>query len=691
MLKDDLKSADESVRDKRIWPSISVCVLTCGRDILLAKLLRALLPQLEACDEIVIVDTGDTASTLHVVEQMGSAQIKYFGIKMQPFDFAAARNELLKLAIKDAIAFTDDDAIPLRGWLEEIRAGLKRHSAVGGVTLAQGSLPRWWDPSINWCVGLSPPGTILGQPGFYPDTCNMAARREMWEAYPFDQVPRQDRQLYVTGREDADWWMQRRLSGHNVKVNWRQAVSHYVHASRMSMGYIKQRAYNDGVASWLRRPHFRGATDIPWDLAHIAGVVVDKFLSRPLDRKHRLEDTVWLQRQYGRFMAVWEETPDLRPPRREQLVQLLKAAIFQTRIRAGRAVFSAKKLLVQRGEFPPTAPGRIFVSADCLLGDSILLRRHVHALAQTFPRTDILLSCSYPAVFADLGDNLTILPTSEAALEVREGRFKPDAAIVPYFLKGDYRLWRENLAAVGATFDCDVGFSGRRDYTLARMQIPKSMELHEHENLARLFRLWPLIYPEKPPGLGVSVEALNAVERELKAHGIMSPFIAVQLGSGMDSKSWPKGSWIKFLKQFTGETGRNIVLFGGEDWAKAGEEVAASFQGHDQVKICALFGGPVEEIIALISRAELMIGGCSGPKHIAVELGVPTFTLYGASEPVRWGAAQDHDLHGYVNALPQKLSGMELQNMQDDHRIRLLKAGRVAEAAVAHWRQIKVD
>lgn len=691
MLTEDLKRADESSHEEGAWPSISVCVLTCDRDLLLARLLRALVPQLEPCDEIVIIDTGDSGYTLRVVEQMGSAQIRYYGIKMQPFDFAAARNELLKLAHKEAIAFTDDDAIPLRGWLNEIRRGLKRHSAVGGVTLAQGSLPKWWDPAINWCVGLSPPGTILGQPGFYPDTCNMAARREMWKAYPFDQVPRQDRQLYVTGREDADWWMQRRLSGHNVKVNWRQAVSHYVHPSRMSMGYIKQRAYNDGVASWLRRPHYRGATDIPWDLAHIAGVVLDKFLMRPLDRKYRLEDVVWLRRQFGRFMAVWEETSDLRPPRREQLVQLLKAGVFQARIRAGRALFSAKKLMAQRGEFPPTAPGRIFVSADCLLGDSVLLRRHVYALAKTFPRIDIMLSCSYPAVFKGLADNIRILPTTVAAEEVREKRFLPDVAIVPYFLKGDYRLWRELLAEIGATFDCDVGFSGRRDYTLARMQIPKSMELHEHENLARLFRLWPLIEREEPPRLDVDLEAVTSMERQLEAHGISSPFVAVQLGSGMDSKSWPAGAWIKFLGKFIGETGRNIVLFGGADWAEAGDEVAASVGKGEQVKVGVLFGGPVEEIIALISRAELVIGGCSGPKHIAIELGIPTFTLYAASEPVRWGAAQDHDLHGYINALPQKLSGMELQNMQDDHRIRLLKADRVAEAAVAHWRYIKPD
>ncbi len=676
---------------ERIWPSISVCVLTSNRDDLLAKLLQRLVPQLEPCDEIVIIDTGDSGSTLRVVELVGSAQIRYYGIEMQPFNFAAARNELLKLARKDAIAFTDDDAVPLRGWLEEIRETLKRHSAVGGVTLAQGSLPKWWDPAVNWCVGLSPPGTILGQPGFYPDTCNMAARREMWEAYPFDQVPRQDRQLYVTGREDADWWMQRRLSGHNVKVNWRQAVSHYVHPSRMSMGYIKQRAYNDGVASWLRRPHYRGATDIPWDLAHTAGVVLDKFILRPLDRKYRLEDVVWLRRQFGRFMAVWDETADLRPPRREQIFQLSKAAVFQARIRAGRAFFSAQKLMAQPGEFPPIAPGRIFVSADCLLGDSVLLRRHVYELAQTFPRVEIMLSCSYPAVFKGLGENIRILPTAEAAQEIREKRFQPDVAIVPYYLKGDYRLWREHLAETGATFDCDVGFSGRRDYTLARVQIPKSMELHEHENLARLFRLWPLVRREELPRLDVDSVVLAGLERQLNAQGVSPPFIAVQLGSGMDSKSWPARSWIKFLNKFIGETGRNVVLFGGSDWAEAGNEVKEAVIGAVQAKIGVLFGGPVEEIIALISRAELVMGGCSGPKHIAVELRIPTFTLYAASEPVRWGAAQDYDLHGYINALPQKLSGMELQNMQDDHRIRLLKADRVAEAALAHWRHIKSD
>jgi len=674
-------------------PSISFCVLTCNRDSLLQRLLEALHPQTQTGDEILVLDTGGSNATRAVVTAREFPRTKYHAEVMQPFNFAIARNRLLQLATCDLIAFIDDDAAPLPGWVEQIRGGLLDHLASGGATLASASLPPWWDPAINWCIGLSPPGTVLGQPGFYPDTCNMAARRDLFERYPFQVVQRKNGELYTTGREDAEWWSERRLGGLDVVVNFRQTVLHTIHPDRLSLSYIRQRARNDGAASWQRQPTRKAATDIPWDLAHIAAVVFFKFIRRPFDLRYRLADTIWMQRQWGKFVAVWNSAPELRPRKREQLFQLAHAAFFQAKIRLGHAVFAARIATRKKPFFPPTQPKHIFVSADCFLGDSVLLRRHIHQLGTCFPGARILVSARYPWLFSRLAPNITVQSTATATAWVTGGKFTPDAAIVPYFPFGDIGLWRKTLSPVGATFTCDVSFPGRRDYQFARRRVSKCMEIHEHENLARLFNLWhnAETRASAPPAPEIPQGGLGEAEHALNSCGLtgVQGYVVAHLGSGHLSKDWPAESWAHFLQLFSAEIRTPIILVGDSGWNERADAIVDGMAAAAaSARIINLCGGSVEYLAALVSQASFLIGGCSGPKHLAVEMGIPTFTLYAASEPERWGAADEHWKHGYVTALPQKLSGLELQQIDVQHRAKLLNPDSVARAAINHFVQV---
>ncbi len=633
-----------------------------------------------------MLDTAPSDATRQILAEKASPQFKYHPYQMEYFDFATARNELLGLASADAVAFIDDDAFPFANWLAQVRENLACHEATGGATVADGEMPTWWDPEINWCIGLSPPGTILGKPGYYPDTCNVAASRALWTKNPFHVISRENRQLYATGREDAEWWMDRRLSGRDVAVDFRQAVAHHVHADRLVWTYVKERARNDGISSWLRRPAYDAATGIPWDLAHMAGVVADKMAHKPFNRQYRLADVVWMQRQWGKFKAVWQSPVDTRPRRREQLRQLAKASIFQGNIRAGKAAFQTLNLLRHRGNFPPTTPRQIFVSADCFLGDSILLRRHVKALADTFPNSNLLLSCRFPALMQGLSANINAVATADASRIVHDRASKMDGAIIPYFPFGDYRLWRDKLSQIGRTFDCDVGFAGRRDYIYARSVVEKNMELHEHENLAKLFSLWtlkPAVQPSPPPVADADVEWAN---KTLAAAGIAEDYILIQFGAGHESKEWPLGCWIPFLQEIGRSIDLPFVITGGLNWKEAGD-IAVKEVKHPPGILCTI-GDTVGQMMALVRGTRYFVGSCSGPKHLAMAFSVPTYTLYAASEPQRWGAVEEYHLHGYTNALSQKLSGMELQGLSPNHRMRLLQPEALAEAMLRHYRTV---
>ncbi len=654
---------------------------------LLRRLLKAVIEELQPNDEILVLDTDPSDENAAIIADLNSEQVNYSTLKLEQFDFATARNALLQKAGNAAVVFIDDDAVPFPGWLEQVRYNLQAHHAGGGVTVSSAQLPDWWDPAINWCIGLSPPGTVLGKPGYYPDTCNMAARKQLWDAHPLCSVKRETRQLYSTGREDAEWWKDRRLQGCNVIVGYRQAVVHEVHPDRLTWAYVMNRARLDGEASWLRRPAFETATAIPWDLAHIAGVVADKIARSPLTRKKWVGDYVWLNRQWGVFRSVWSAPLPLRPRHRNLAKELGKAMAFQGKIRAGGLAFNIVKRARNRHDFPISTPGSIFVSADCLMGDSILLRPHINNLAHTFPKAEIVLSAKSPQLLAGMPPNVKVLAPAEASSYIRQKVANVSAAFVPYFYDGDYALWRKHLSPVGSTFNCDVGFAGRRDYIYARRQVEKNLELHEHENLARLFSLWPLVNSVPPAPPPVSEFSRQWLDKILNRHGIGTNYTLVQFGAGYASKEWPLDNWIPFLDRFGKESGSPIIIMGAANWAEAGGIAEAKLRHN--TKCLSLAGKTsLEQVMALVNGASFLVGGCSGPKHLAVDYGVPTFTLYTATEPHRWGASRDHELHAYATALPQKLTALELHGLRDEHRPRLLKPDYVVEKALFHYAKV---
>lgn len=660
-------------------------MLTANRPQLLLRLLQAILPQLGSDDEIVILDTDPLDANEEIAAAVKNRNIIYSAKKFIPFDFATARNALLKMASRDAAVFIDDDAISFPGWLDQVRRNLSGHFASGGVTVSSAELPPWWDPAINWCIGLSPPGTIAGEPGFYPDTCNMGARMAMWNANPLCSIARGERELYATGREDADWWMERRRQGDHVILSYRQAVVHEVHGERLQWNYVMKRAQLDGKSSWLRRPNIDTASAIPWDLAHIAGVTFDRMCRAPLSPRKWVNDYVWLNRQWGLFKSVWKSPSDIRPRHRHLVKELAKATGFQCKIRVTGLGFTTVKYLRKRRDFPSNTPQNLFVSADCLLGDSILLRPHVQALARTFPASEIIVSARSPQLLAGLSENVRVMPATDASAYAKTRVNSISAAFVPYFYNGDYGLWRKHLSSVGSTFQCDVGFTGRRDYIYAQRLVPKNLELHEHENLTRLFRLWPLASVAHPDPTPISEHAMEWHDQLLARYGISGPYIIVQLGAGYASKEWPLKHWIQFLKLTAHQIAAPVFLIGADNWKDAGD-IAAAEIGHQCVSLAGRT--TLDQLMALTAKASFFIGGCSGPKHLAMDYKVPTFTLYSATEPERWGASRDHELHAYITALPQKLTGMELHGLGDDHRPRLLDPERVFQQAYTHYQRI---
>ena len=107
------------------------------------------------------------------------------------------------------------------------------------------------------------------------------------------------------------------------------------------------------------------------------------------------------------------------------------------------------------------------------------------------------------------------------------------------------------------------------------------------------------------------------------------------VGAGWAAKRWAVEKYGALAKEIQAQGLDVVVNAPRKDDALAAEVVSAS-GGAARVVVCNVTG-----LIALIRRTALLVGGDSGPTHLAATLGIPLVALFGPTDPVRngpWGA-----------------------------------------------------
>jgi len=652
--------------------SITVAILTANRDDFLNQLLHEIIRQLAHHDEVIVLDTASSETTSKVVEDCQHPRVHYRVSTLKSFDYAAARNELLRFASNEVVAFIDDDAFPFPDWLDRIRLNLSYLDAAGGPSVAAGALPLYWDHEINWLIGLSPVGVVLKESGFYPSSGNLAIRTAFAKKHPFQELPRNSSTEPI-GREDAQWWMDCRLRGDNIGLDYRQAVSHIVHPSRLSSSYTMRRAMRDGFTDALR--------DATADKLKAAATNLGRALVKGGISKHYL---IEINRLHGQIKA---SSYSDNPVSKRKVFQLVCNGIsLQAKIQIGDIIWPFIRSI--RSKPLSVHPLRkIYISADCLLGDTVFLRRHIQAVATTFENAEIFVTAGYPELLTGLEPNVKIIPMSLSKSQLLEIISDLNLAIVPYYHHGNVSFYRKHLAAQTTTFDQDVGFKRRRDYLLARHTVNKNMDLHEHENLARLFRILPLTETVHPDAPTIPDDATAWWQMQLEYLKVPGQYLVVHLGAGYQSKDWPVEHWHIFLQKFLSQYQLPAIIIGGSEKNSEGDALVNQLQ---KTRTIHNFTGKttVAQLCAIISQAAFFIGACSGPSHIAMMYDVPTYTLYTATEPYRWGATENFHLHAYSWALKQKLAAPELLGRPIDFRAKLLHPDEIATRASHHFHQV---
>lgn len=649
---------------------VSVCILTRNRRLQLERCVASIFAQLSASDEVVIADTGSTDGTREWLHELATnGRVKFIFVDGES-DFAAARNAVLAAAIGEFILFTDDDCVVAGDWLEIARRKLLVAEAAGGPVLPAilYASPHWWDGAMSWAIGMSPPDVAAGVPHAYPAAANLAARRELLkrDAFPVSRSTFTAKQIYRGGREDADWWRKLRLDGAPLGVDHRMICFHHVPRERISAAYIFSRAYADGQTAWDRQRNAAYAEVAANEFA--MGVGRAALAALRVDFPTAGNRALWAVRQLGYVSEASRES------RRAASGELVKACAHMAKAGASRFVGRTIEsfAIYRRRRFRiPERPQAIVVHAPTYVGDTVLMIPAIDLLARNLPQTRIAVETKYPEL-------LEALPENVSARSI-EGHGEPDVRFIPYFHFGDARKYRSSLASRAVTFTADAGFARQSDYGRAARTVEKNFESHETLNLVNLFAQWPLVGDLRRPVLRQSKDAQQSLLQ--KAPEITNRFATIQIGSGLQMKDWPMERWELLAQQFQRETNLQIVVIGDASQAAAAASLEAKIT--NCVSLCSKL--TIYELVELLAQATIAIGACSAPKHIAIALGTPTFTLYGPSSPARWGALFDRETHGYYVSPAASLSPMELVGLPANYTMLQIQSSVAGEALLNHY------
>ena len=130
-------------------------------------------------------------------------------------------------------------------------------------------------------------------------------------------------------------------------------------------------------------------------------------------------------------------------------------------------------------------------------------------------------------------------------------------------------------------------------------------------------------------------QAEARIEQRLAEYGV-GEFVILNPGAGWGAKRWPAERYGEVARKLAEKGVRSILNYGpGEEDLVRSAEAASG--GTARAMSCNIMRCTITELIALTRRAQLFVGGDTGPLHLAAALRVPVVAIYGPTDPSRNG------------------------------------------------------
>lgn len=175
----------------------------------------------------------------------------------------------------------------------------------------------------------------------------------------------------------------------------------------------------------------------------------------------------------------------------------------------------------------------------------------------------------------------------------------------------------------------------------------------------------PYVAPEFPR----DEQADTAISTKLA--GSNHPIAVLNPGAGWAAKQWPAERYGEVARALAQDGLKPIINFGPGEEELANAAMAAS-EGAATMLSCS-----VGELISLLRRARLFIGGDTGPLHLAAALKVPIVAIFGPTDPARNGP---YGVRSVVLRNPASRTSLSHTSMPDPGLLQIT-SGEVIRAA----------
>jgi len=224
---------------------------------------------------------------------------------------------------------------------------------------------------------------------------------------------------------------------------------------------------------------------------------------------------------------------------------------------------------------------------------------------------------------------------AEVKNSLRELRGESYDAIVD--LQGEFKSAFIARVAKGKRYGYD-GASAREwgAHTIYRQKIDVAKGTHSMSRMRQLLaQALSYAYDESRVDYGIDRDRLPA-----SSLTINRPHVVFIHSTSWASKNWPEEYW-RELAASVSAAGYTVVL----PWGSEAERERSVKIAGDQANRIVLPKLSISEKASIISRASASVGLDTGLSHIAAALGVPSITLYGATDPNLCGAIGENQIH----------------------------------------------
>lgn len=248
--------------------SVVVCTFNQSERLrrMLKSLREAVIPDDLSC-EFILVDNNsddDTRLVFGEIEKHYESKIRY--VFEEKSGISHARNRGVKEARGEIIAFTDDDVIVDKYWIQNIEKAFKEHNdvaCVGGKILPiwEISRPKWLKPNLYNNLALLDYGdsvAYMNSPNIWG--ANFAVKSEMFEKYGlFDSnLGRIPRKLY--SGEETEFLQRLQNAGEKILYYPLSIIYHCISAHKMSKRYFRKWNFDFGECKGMYKKdmkHFK--------------------------------------------------------------------------------------------------------------------------------------------------------------------------------------------------------------------------------------------------------------------------------------------------------------------------------------------------------------------------------------------------------------------------------------------------